>query len=138
MRFWPYSDEILNGQAQLLVEARAAAGLLRAILRNQGIIMSALTDLQAADAKLGTSVANAVSKLNADTTQLADLAQQVAAGTADPAALAALAQDISTRADALDAAVNPPAPVPNPTPAPIPAPTPATPVTSDPSAGGNP
>jgi hypothetical protein len=132
MRFWPYSDEILSGQDRLLLEVRAATGLLRALLHNQGTIMSALTDLQAADAKLGTSIANAVAKLNTDTSQLADLAAQIASGGGDPAALAALASDISTRADALDAAVNP---APSPSPAPAPAPTPATPVTSDPSAG---
>lgn len=80
-------------------------------------IMSALDDLKAADAKLGTSVAAAVSTLNADTTQLADLAAQVAAGVGDPATVSAMAADISAKADALNAAINPPPAAPAPTPA---------------------
>lgn len=84
--------------------------LLREILQNQRLIMTALDDVKAANAKLGTSISNAVATLAKDAAALA----AAHAAPDDSADLATLASDLSAKAAALDAAVNPPAAEPAP------------------------
>ena len=109
--FWPRPfGRIENLLTQLLAQGR--------------LTMSALDDLKAADAKLGTSVAAAVSTLAADAAALA----AAAAAPNDSTDLAALAADLNAKAAALDNAVNP-APAPAPAPVPADPAIPAAPVT---------
>ena len=65
-------------------------------------VMTGEDDLKAAEAALGTSISAAVAKLSSDATALA-----AAAGDPD-ADIETIAQDLATKAKALDAAVNPP------------------------------
>jgi hypothetical protein len=78
--------------------ARVIREMLRIVTLNQETIMSALTDLQAAVAAEDTVIASAVTLLNGIPALIA------AAGT-DPAALAALQQDIITQTSSLAQAV---------------------------------
>jgi hypothetical protein len=90
-----------------------AVELLHSIHSQQGIIMSDLSDLQAAVTAEDTVIASAVTLIQGFAAQLA------AAGT-DPVALAALTSDVKTQAASLAAAVaanTPAAPAPAPAPA---------------------
>lgn len=87
--------------------------MLREILANQKVIMTALENIKAAEAKLGTSVAAAIAAQAVNAKALADaIAKSAAAGTVadDSDDLQALADDMTAKAAALDAAFNPPAP----------------------------
>jgi hypothetical protein len=81
----------------LLPSTRA---LLYQVLDNQRIIMSALSDLQAAVAAENTVIASAITLLNGLKAQL-----DAAIASGDPAALTALSADIAGQTAALAAAV---------------------------------
>jgi hypothetical protein len=86
-------------------------------------LMSALSDaIAAASSSADAAIARVQTDLTALAAQIADLQSQIAAGTATPADLAALA-DLKAKYDALDPtspAVLPPTPTPTPDPTPTP------------------
>lgn len=76
---------------------------------NQGAIMGALEDLQAADANLATEVAAVLTDVTDLQAQIAALTEQVASGVA-PADLQPVIDDINAKANSIAAALAPPAP----------------------------
>lgn len=96
------TPELADLVVRTLTAAAGTAGITHALTRMEQKIMSALSDLQAANVDLAAADATlttAVTGLAAEqVTFLTDIAAAIAAAGTDPAALAAVTADINARA----------------------------------------